>query len=210
MNTLDCYKVDLKGISAGETTSFHWHVEEDFFTVVQGTEITRGSLDVDLEVRQRAEAYELSFHIEGEVAVLCDRCLEFMDIPIDADILLKAKFGDEYDDDGDCYWFGISHGYDYARYDTALKKYTEYRGFNNGFTKQGMDADDKYVYFVLYKTNCIAVYTKDGEYVRQIDLPVTAGEPENISHVGDVFYIVYNNPSWTGGIVYETVITEKK
>lgn len=116
----------------------------------------------------------------------------------------------EYDDDGDCYWFGISHGYDYARYDTTLKKYTEYRGFNNGFTKQGMDADDKYVYFVLYKTNCIAVYTKDGEYVRQIDLPVTAGEPENISHVGDVFYIVYNNPSWTGGIVYETVITEKK
>ena len=101
MNTLDCYKVDLKGISAGETTSFHWHVEDDFFTAVQGTEITRGSLDVDLEVRQRAEAYELSFHIEGEVAVLCDRCLEFMDIPIDADILLKAKFGDEYDDDGE-------------------------------------------------------------------------------------------------------------
>ncbi len=116
----------------------------------------------------------------------------------------------EYDDDGDCYWFGISHGYDYARYDTVLKKYTEYRGFDNGFTKQGMDADDKYVYFVLYKTNCIAVYTKDGEYVRQIDLPVTAGEPENISHVGDVFYIVYNNPSWTGGIVYEVMITEKK
>ncbi|MBR6579474.1 MAG: hypothetical protein IKK74_11075 [Clostridia bacterium] len=116
----------------------------------------------------------------------------------------------EYDEDGDCYWFGISHGYDYARYDTVLKKYAEYKGFDNGFTKQGMDADDKYVYFVLYKTNCIAVYTKDGEYVRQIDLPVTAGEPENISHVGDTFYIVYNNPSWSGGIVYEVKITGKK
>ena len=116
----------------------------------------------------------------------------------------------EYDEDGDCYWFGISHGYDYARYNTVLKSYTEYKGYDNGFTKQGMDADDKYVYFVLYKTNCIAVYTKDGKYVRQIDLPVTAGEPENISHVGDTFYIVYNNPSWTGGIVYEVNITEKK
>lgn len=116
----------------------------------------------------------------------------------------------EYDEDGDCYWVGISHGYDYARYDTTFKKYAEYKGYANGFTKQGMDADDKYVYFVLYNTNCIAVYTKDGEYVRQIDLPVTSGEPENISHVGDVFYIVYNNTAWNGGIVYETTIREKK
>ena len=117
----------------------------------------------------------------------------------------------EYDEDLDCYWMGISSTYDFVSYDAELKKYGSVRkGYSNGFTKQGVDADDKYLYFVLYATNCIAVYTKDGEYVRQIDLPVTAGEPENICHVGDVFYIVYNNPSWTGGIVYETVITEKK
>jgi sugar lactone lactonase YvrE len=73
-----------------------------------------------------------------------------------------------------------------------------------------MDADENYIYFVLYNTNCIAIYNKKGEYIRQVDLPVTKGEPENISHVGDLFYIVYNNSSWTGGIVYETVIREKK
>ena len=117
----------------------------------------------------------------------------------------------EYDEELDCYWMGISGTYDFVSYDSALKKYGSVQsGYSNGFTKQGVDADDKYLYFVLYSTNCIAVYTKDGEYVRQIDLPVTAGEPENISHVDDVFYIVYNNPSWTGGIVYETVIREKK
>jgi hypothetical protein len=115
----------------------------------------------------------------------------------------------EYDENEDCYWVGIAHGYNYAKYDAKMEKYVTYQGYNNGFTKQGMDADDKYVYFVLYNTNCIAVYTKDGKYVRQIDLPVTSGEPENISHVGDTFYIVYNNSSWTGGIVYETIITEK-
>lgn len=115
----------------------------------------------------------------------------------------------EYDEYEDCYWVGISHGYNYAKFDAKLERQITFVGFNNGFTKQGMDADDKYVYFVLYNTNCIAVYTKDGKYVRQIDLPITAGEPENISHVGDVFYIVYNNSSWTGGIVYETIIKEK-
>lgn len=117
----------------------------------------------------------------------------------------------EYDEELDCYWVGISSTYDFVSYDADLKKYGSVRkGYSNGFTKQGVDADDKYLYFVLYNQNCIAVYTKDGEYVRQIDLPVSAGEPENICHVGETFYIVYNNPSWTGGIVYETVITEKK
>ncbi len=117
----------------------------------------------------------------------------------------------EYDEELDCYWVGVSGSYDFVSYDSELKKYGEYyRGFSNGFTKQGMDADDKYLYFVLYNTNCIAVYNKEGDYIRQIDLPVTKGEPENISHVGDTFYIVYNNPSWTGGIVYEVMITEKK
>lgn len=117
----------------------------------------------------------------------------------------------EYDEDRDVYWVGISGTYDYTSYDSKFKKYTPLvRGYSNGFTKQGVDADDKYLYFVLYNKNCIAVYTKDGGYVRQIDLPVTAGEPENICHVGDTFYIVYNNPTWSGGIVYETVITAKK
>lgn len=100
MNTLDCYKVDLKGISAG-SEAFSWHVDDEFFSAVQGREITHGSLDVELEVRQRAEAYELTFHIEGEVAVTCDRCLASMYIPINADVQLKAKFGSEYDDDGE-------------------------------------------------------------------------------------------------------------
>ncbi len=117
----------------------------------------------------------------------------------------------EYDEALDRYWVGLSGCYDFISYDSELKKFGEYyRGYSNGFTKQGMAADDNYLYFVLYKTNCIAVYTKEGDYVRQIDLPVTKGEPENISLVGNLFYIVYNNPSWTGGIVYEVAITEKK
>lgn len=100
MGALDSYKVDLKGISASKT-AYNWHVDADFFSAVQGTEITSGCLDVELEVRKWAEAYELMFHIEGDVTVLCDRCLEPMDIPVMADVVLKAKLGDQYEDDGD-------------------------------------------------------------------------------------------------------------
>lgn len=100
MNTLDCYKVDLKGIST-DKVAFNWHVDDAFFSVIEGPEITHGNLDVDLEVSPKAGAYELAFHIEGNVSVLCDRCMEPMDVPIVTDVLLKAKMGDTYEDDGD-------------------------------------------------------------------------------------------------------------
>ncbi len=100
METLDSYKVNLKDVSA-ETSAFEWHVDDAFFSAVQGPEITSGSLDVELEVRPRAQAFELAFHIRGQVAVPCDRCLEPVEIPIETDYVLKAKLGEEYEDDGD-------------------------------------------------------------------------------------------------------------
>lgn len=100
METLDSYKVNLKDVSA-DTSAYDWHVDDAFFSAVQGPEITNGSLDVELDVRRRAEAYELTFHIRGQVAVPCDRCLEPVEIPIEADYVLKAKLGEEYEDDGE-------------------------------------------------------------------------------------------------------------
>ena len=100
MEKLDSYKVDLKGMSEG-TVSYNWHVEDDFFSAVQGPEIQQGQLDVALRVKRTADAYELVFQLEGTVKVLCDRCLDWMDCPICAEHVLRAKLGDEFADDGD-------------------------------------------------------------------------------------------------------------
>lgn len=100
MEKLDSYKVDLKGMSEG-TVSYNWHVDDDFFSAVQGPEIQQGQLDVALRVKRTAEAYRLVFQLEGTVKVLCDRCLDYMDCPINAEHVLRAKLGSEYADDGD-------------------------------------------------------------------------------------------------------------
>ena len=93
MEKLDSYKVDLKGMSEG-TVSYNWHVEDDFFSAVQGPEIQQGQLDVALRVKRTAGAYELKFQLDGTVKVLCDRCLDYMDCPIRAEHVLRAKLGD--------------------------------------------------------------------------------------------------------------------
>ena len=100
MGKLDGYTVDLKGMQS-DTVSYRWQVDKDFFSAVQGPEIKQGLLDIALRVKRTSGAYELEFQLKGEVEVTCDRCLEPMSQPIDAQCMLRVKMGDDYADDGD-------------------------------------------------------------------------------------------------------------
>ena len=100
MGRLDGYIVDLKGMTS-DTVSYRWQADNDFFSTVQGPEIQHGLLDIALRVKRTSGAYELEFRLEGEVEVSCDRCLEPMSWPIDAQCILKVALGDDFADDGD-------------------------------------------------------------------------------------------------------------
>ena len=75
---------------------------------------------------------------------------------------------------------------------------------------QGICADEKYVYHVMYSTksnteepeHMIFVRDWDGALIASIPVGLKECEPENISLVGDTFYIGFNNSTWTGGVVY--------
>lgn len=75
---------------------------------------------------------------------------------------------------------------------------------------QGICADEKYVYHVMYSTSSnteepmhmIFVRDWDGALIASIPVALKACEPENISLVGDMFYIGFNNSTGTGGVVY--------
>lgn len=100
MESMDSYKVDLKSMTE-DAVSHRWTLTDDFFSVVQGPEIKQGKIDVALRVKQTSGAFELTFQFEGTVKVECDRCLELMDQPIQAEASLLVKLGEEYMDDGD-------------------------------------------------------------------------------------------------------------
>lgn len=100
MDKLNEYKIDLKGMQT-EVGTYTLLADDDFFTAVQGPEIQHGHVSVTLTVHATSGAFELDFHLEGSVQVICDRCLEEMTQPIAADCLLKVKFGEEYLDEGD-------------------------------------------------------------------------------------------------------------
>ena len=128
MEKLDSYKVDLKGMPS-DTTSYQWCADDEFFSAVQGSEIRQGRLDVSLRVCRTSGAYELWFRLKGTVKVTCDRCLELMDFPIDAEHGLRVKLGGEYADDGELVTVPETEGvvnvawniYEFARLEIPLR-----------------------------------------------------------------------------------------
>ncbi len=66
-----------------------------------------------------------------------------------------------------------------------------------GYVTQGMETDDSYIYFVLYRSNVITVYDWNGKFVSLIELDVGNIEPENIFIYNDEIYVACGTSSGT-------------
>lgn len=101
MCSLEPFKIDLKGLVSDETM-LEFNLSDDYFEAIDAPEVRKGDVSVRLAIHRTAERYfKLDFHIEGEVMVQCDRCLDDMPQAIETDSRLVAKFGEEYSEDDD-------------------------------------------------------------------------------------------------------------
>ena len=100
MCSLEQFKIDLKGLAA-EVTTLDFDLDNAFFNALDETEVESGSLHVSLSIRKASGFFELIFHTVGTVDIVCDRCLDLMEQPIETDNRLVVKFGstDSEDDD---------------------------------------------------------------------------------------------------------------
>lgn len=92
------YNVPLKSLAPG-VHEFEYHLEQPFFNNIEDDEIHGADLDVKLTVDYRNDSYRLHFHIEGTATLICDRCLDNLDIPVDTDYEITVEYGDEYGGD---------------------------------------------------------------------------------------------------------------
>ena len=100
MGRLDKYNVDLKGLTDANST-YNWTVDQEFFSIVEGEEVQRGKVNVDLKVTKVSGVYHLAFTVNGTVIVTCDRCLDDMSLDVENTGELKVKLGPDFADDGD-------------------------------------------------------------------------------------------------------------
>ena len=117
---------------------------------------------------------------------------------LDLDIYALA-----YNSAEDCYYAGLSGGYDFVKLDENLTQVSlPYSGYPIGYTRQGMDCDGRYVYFALADKNSVAIYRADGTLVNIVTLPATYGSIQSICHTKNSFYVTYSLPKG-GAEIYE-------
>ena len=100
MNSLEFLEIDLKGLKE-EETSLEFNLGNDFFEALEGAEVRQGSLHVSVSIRKVTGFFEILFHTVGHVIVPCDRCLDDMEQPVEADNRLIVKYGSTYSEEDD-------------------------------------------------------------------------------------------------------------
>jgi uncharacterized metal-binding protein YceD (DUF177 family) len=93
-----------------DVAEYGWTLDDAFFQAIEATEVQRGQVDAKLKVQRTSGAFELRFELKGVLTLPCDHCAEDMQLPIDTEQTMKAKLGDEYDDDGEMVTVPITEG----------------------------------------------------------------------------------------------------
>jgi len=94
------FKLALKSLPKGNN-EFRYHLGKQFFENMENSDVREANLDVKLDVCSNNSFYELTFAVTGEITLLCDRCLDDLDIPIDTGYHVVVKYGESYDDSTD-------------------------------------------------------------------------------------------------------------
>lgn len=100
MCSLEQFKIDLKGLTT-EATALEFDLDKGFFDALDQTEVEGGALHVSLSIRKASGFFELQFHTVGTVDIVCDRCLDLMEQPIETDNRLTVKLGSTASEDDD-------------------------------------------------------------------------------------------------------------
>lgn len=94
MNVLKDYEIPYTGLKIGKH-QFSFEVNDTFFEAFEYSEFDRGTLKVEVEMEKHETMLVLHFNIHGSITTSCDRCMEDVDLQVDAKERLIIKFGDE-------------------------------------------------------------------------------------------------------------------
>ena len=88
--------IPLNGLTAGKN-EFFLHAGKEFFDSFENEEIFDADLQIRILVEKSGRYIGVDCDIEGYLTVECDRCLDMLEMPIDEQVRLSVKFGEQED-----------------------------------------------------------------------------------------------------------------
>lgn len=92
---LKTYSIPVNSLEEG-VHEFDFQIDELFFKQFEYTEVISGQLQVHVQCEKRTHLMDLQINISGTIRLVCDRCLEEFDEPIDINNQLIVKLGDSF------------------------------------------------------------------------------------------------------------------
>lgn len=104
MARLNTFKIQYHSFQNG-SHDLVFDVDDAFFTHFAESEVRQGSVTVKVLMNKTDRQLRFDFHLEGQVRIACDLCLDDYDQPVDSFFTLYGKFGDgNSDDELDVVW----------------------------------------------------------------------------------------------------------
>ena len=90
----DKFIIPLNGLTVGKN-DFFWRTGKEFFEDFENSEILDSRLDVTAVAEKSGRYVGVDCEVSGYVTVECDRCLDELELPVDVEIRLSVKYGEE-------------------------------------------------------------------------------------------------------------------
>lgn len=91
---IEQYNIMFKGLKSG-VHHFYFDLDNRFFGHFENPELRGGDIRINVELDKKTHFLSLVSTFSGNVRVMCDRCLEDFDIPINFSSSLVIKFVEE-------------------------------------------------------------------------------------------------------------------
>ena len=100
MRKLKEFTIPFVGLKQGKH-QFEYHIDNKFFEHFEYDDFNSANVKVDLLLEKKPTMLEFTFKASGTVNVYCDLTNEPYDQPIESELFLVVKFGQEYNDDNE-------------------------------------------------------------------------------------------------------------
>ncbi len=86
------YDIRFVGLKAG-VHDFSYEIDSSFFALFENALIEKGKLKAEAVLDKSETGMNFKLHLNGEIHLPCDRCLDTLSLPVDVTELLLIKFG---------------------------------------------------------------------------------------------------------------------
>ena len=100
MDMLKEYEISFFGLKEG-LHRFEYKIDKQFFEYFEYEEFLDADLKIGLDFRKKSNLLELHFRGQGTTKVSCDLSNEPFDLPLEGELDLVVKFGEEFNDDNE-------------------------------------------------------------------------------------------------------------